>query len=94
MTTIWSEDIAHVVGALDNIAQAIERTVGDSLGDAWDDTVLALPEGYTLTLTARPNGWCEATATGEDGKHEITDAEHIDGPIATLRALPAKLRER
>ncbi len=65
----------------------------DSLDAAWAEAVTAAQDkGYTLTLEVRPDGWVEATATSADGKHEITDAEHIAGPAVALRALTAKLR--
>jgi uncharacterized protein GlcG (DUF336 family) len=65
----------------------------EPLDAAWAEAVVAAKEkGYTLTLSARPDGWLEATATSADGKHEITDAEYVAGPVAALHALAAKLR--
>lgn len=66
----------------------------DSLDAAWAEAEAALPEGWAITnLGVTQDGW-QAWATLVPSHDEEFEAEYGPTPVAAVRALAAKLRER
>ena len=67
--------------------------LADSLGAAWDEAEVALPEGYALSLVGPYSGGGYVARAHRYGWDELDSIEDAQGPTpaAALRALATKL---